>query len=292
MQRSTSNFHRSTRKTILRPASATLLRTIACGLLGFGLAMAPGGETAAQVPPPPVPSPPPAVTLGELLRLALRAHPAVLEAAASARAAEVQAQGARSVYWPQLSLSGGLSGTNAITAAQTSSSPFGIGTVGVAASYDLYDVGKNSDTVGVADAQSRISAAALQAVRIDTAYQVRKAYLNWVQADRLAEVAGLTVQNTRALYDQAQAFFAQGTRARIDVTSALSALDSAQAAYLGAKADAAVAARALANSVGIAELPPGQGDFPAVPDLAFAPEDRLWNAATQSPVVQAAQARL
>ncbi len=236
--------------------------------------------------------PEPTLALSGLIATALRSHPEIQSASASARAQVFRANGARSVYFPQVALQGGVTETNAVTPTQVGITPFTEGNAGLSATWDVYAFGKNESTVDQARIQAKLGRIAYDQARLDVAYAVRQAYVDWVEMRSLVTEQLVQVQNSRQLYDEALAFYRHGTRAWIDVTSAQAALASASASYVVDVANERIARRQLADAVGIPAVPPGTPAFPSVPALASRAEPALFRQAERSPALASAREQL
>ncbi len=234
----------------------------------------------------------PALALSGLIATALRIHPDIRSASASARAQVFRVNGARSVYYPQVALQGGITETNAVTSTQIGITPFTEGNAGLSASWDVYAFGKNESTVDQAQIQAKLGRIAYDQARLDVTYAVRQAYVDWVETRSLVTEQLVQVQNSRQLYDEALAFYRHGTRAWIDVTSAQAALASASASYVVDVANERIARHQLADAVGIPALPTGTPAFPPVPAVAAAAEPALLSQAESSPAVASARTQV
>lgn len=230
--------------------------------------------------------------LDALIRVALHEHPDVTAARETAMAAQAQAAAARSPYWPRVDVSSGSSMTTQVSQAQNTSAPFNLSSVGLSARQQLYDFGKTADEAAAADAAAQASQEQVRVRRVEVAYGVRKAYLEWLRARGLQTQAEVKERSASALLQQATAFWQVGRRPRLDVTSADASLQQAHADVVAARNAARVALLALGAAVGHHGPVEAIPVFPPVPAVAQVSLDDLEARADHHPLVQQGDARL
>jgi outer membrane protein TolC len=240
----------------------------------------------------PLPAPAAPVSLDALIRSALRDHPDVTAASETAMAQSAQAAAARAPYWPQIGLTSGTSMTTQVSQAQNTVAPFNLSSVGVGARQQVYDFGKTADDVDAADAAALGGREQLAARRIDVAYGVRRAYLEWLRARGMQTQAEVKERAAEALLKQATAFWQVGRRPRLDVTSADASLQQAHAEVIATRNATQVALLALGAAIGRPGPVEAEPSFPAVPALAMAPITELRALAERHPLIRQSAARL
>ncbi len=166
------------------------------------------------------------LTLDEAIALALRNNKNILLKSEDVKMAKVQIEEARAGLWPSLNISGGwqeirnLYSKNVGTYSATS---------GV--SQTLYMSGKIVNAIKVSEYNYIASQAVLDAAKLDTVMDVKKAFFTLILADKFAQINKGIVENTREHIDFMQARFSQGQSSESDILALRSALANAQQAY-------------------------------------------------------------
>jgi outer membrane protein len=231
-------------------------------------------------------------SLAQLVEIALQEHPDVTAAQEAAAAQAAQAAGATSPYWPQIGLNSGTSMTTQVSQAQNTAAPFNLSTIGVSARQQVFDFGKTADEVAAAQALAASGQWQLTARRIDVAYGVRKAYVEWLRARGMQSQAEAKKKAADDLLRQATAFWQAGRRPRLDVTSAEAEQLQAGAEVIGTRNATQVSLLALGAALGRSGSVEAEPVFPPIPSLALAPISDLRALAKQHPQVQQSTARL
>ncbi|MBC7544793.1 MAG: TolC family protein [Candidatus Sericytochromatia bacterium] len=232
------------------------------------------------------------MSLDDLVKAALRDHPTLTSAREAAVALRHRASAAGSPYWPQVALNTGTSATTQVSQAQNTAAPFNLSTVGATVRQQLWDFGKTTDEVTAAEEAAQASQMTSESRRVDIAFGVRKAYLEWLRACGLQTQVESRQKAATALYRQADAFWKAGRRAKLDVTRADASLQQANADVIGARNTAQVALLTLGAAIGRSGSVEAETAFPQVPALAEAPMSELTKLADHHPLIRQSAARL
>lgn len=212
-----------------------------------------GKSAAAQLAPAPAPettvAPAPAaarqLSLAQVEKAALAQQPSVLQAKALTAAAEARAREVRAPLLPQivgtaqyLRETGNYvarPGVGPTTAAQPQSSltnSFNYWSFGLTANQLIFDFGQTWGRWRAAQATTDAQAAAEQALRLETLFNVRRAYFNARADKELVDVARHTLADERRHLAQIEGFVTVGTRPEIDLAQARTVVANAQVALI------------------------------------------------------------
>ena len=194
---------------------------------------------------------PPTWTLGDVVVTALRNHPVVAQADAEARAAVARRGQVASIQYPQVDANAGASWSEAVSPATGDPDQATLTSVQGTVSQLLTDFGRTTATVTRADQLAAAAGEAARSSRVDVVFLVHIAYFNVLRAESVLGVRRETLRQRETLYQQAQAFFDTGLKARIDVVRAEANLYQARADIAGAEHEARTARLVLLNSMGI-----------------------------------------
>lgn len=163
-----------------------------------------------------------ALSLEEAVQVALRAHPQVTAAQASADATTARIGQARAPWLPQLNHSAALSAVYA-----GNQPPLNLN-LQLGASQLLYDFGRTGGRIEAAQAAAQAARWDADTTRSQIALSAVTAYYNVLQAEALLDVAARNLTQQRERLAQAESFFSVGTRPQIDVLTARTAAAQAQ----------------------------------------------------------------
>src|SRR5262245_22681546 len=149
-------------------------------MLATALLIVTAGSGPVRAQTPPAPTPPPAVALAALIATADERNPTIAAARQAVQAAEARIALARSGRGPTVSATAGV-GTSGGGTSSTSTTGFST-SVGVGASYTIYDGGANALAVKQAEAGLRSARLALDVARQDTSQTVALSYVNVLRA--------------------------------------------------------------------------------------------------------------
>jgi|UniRef100_A0A7V6A4P9 outer membrane protein len=194
----------------------------------------------------------PRLSLQEAINLALKQNPAIKEAKAKLTSAQEQIGVSRAGLMPRLGFAGNyyygtaFSRTPGFLSATTPSgiSGFPSSLNNQASNYYIYrftlnqliyDFGKTPGQVAGSKATFQQAGEELAGTRQQVVLDTRTAYYGYLSAWKALKVAAENVRQNQELLNQAQGFYREGLRARIDVAKAEANLAEAEAALIRAK---------------------------------------------------------
>lgn len=157
----------------------------------------------------------------------------------------------------------------------------------------VYDFGKTGVQAGVAKKTYEASRENLQASVNDVVYQVKSAYYNQLFLQQQVEVYEDSVLQYQIHLEQAQAYYAIGSKAKIDVSTAAYNLDNTKLTLIQAKNAVENGFAQLTNAMGVPEFAPfdikDRLDKKRY-DITF--EEAFKTASEQSPALLAAKKKM
>ena len=120
----------------------------------------------------------------------------------------------------------------------------------------IYDFGKTGAQAGAAKKTYEASRETLQASINDVVYQVKSAYYNQLYLQQQVEVYEYSVLQYQIHLKQAQAYYAIGSKAKIDVSTAAYNLDNTKLTLIQAKNAVENGFATLTNAMGVPEFAP------------------------------------
>jgi outer membrane protein TolC len=198
-------------------------------LLGAFLLCLPAAAARAEV-----------VTLASLERLAVQERAALAADAARARAARADVERARSGYHPSIELQAQSSlspGRKLVTVQDTSGDPYLVqgarglddggafepqlrNDVSLELRANLYDFGRTSSAVEATRARASATQAEADRTREAIVIAVRTAYLGWLAASELRQLAAQSAAEAKARQMRVEALIAEGARPEADLSPA------------------------------------------------------------------------
>lgn len=224
------------------------------------------------------------LTLEEAVTTAIENHPQVLEAKANLQGAEARTGQALANYYPQIKISSDWSNGRSFFTVKESVMNADVTTAGVYLNQTIYDFGRTDGAVEAARWNRSATADSLAVTRQDIAFRVRNDFYLLLAAEKQVIAIQETVKSKEAVFGQAQEFFNQGVRAKVDVARAESNLYAARTSLIRAENNRDIARVELANALGI----PSLGDRPLVefspsavtmPELSLIQKDAFANRA-------------
>jgi len=210
-----------------------------------------------------------ALTLDEALTTAQKHHPQIVEANEYLNGAEARAGLSLSNYYPQISIAADWNrGRSYLTALQGIRSTE-VHTEALYLKHTIYDFGRTSGVVDAARSNRDAADKALSIARQDLALRVKSAFYLLLATEKQAVAFGETVRAREQVLRQAQEFFYQGIRAKVDVAKAEAALYAAKTALIRAENNREIARMELANAMGAATL--GERSLAEPDSVAFLP---------------------
>lgn len=194
------------------------------------------------------------LTLDEALETARKNHPQVVEARETLHGAEARTGLALANYYPQISVAADWSkGRSFLTALENVRSTE-VHTAALYLKQTIYDFGRTAGLVDVTRRNREAADKALAVTRQELALRVRSAFYLLLASEKQVVAVKETVKARDEVFRQAQEFFDQGIRAKVDVARAEANLYAARTALIKAKSNKELARIELANAMGIASL--------------------------------------
>jgi NodT family efflux transporter outer membrane factor (OMF) lipoprotein len=171
---------------------------------------------------------------------------------AAARFAEARAavRGARSAYFPQVTASSSLTGTNPTNTARGAGTGYTDFLVGVDASYEIDAWGRIRETVNASRAAAQATAADLEFVRLSLHAELATDYFTLRGLDREQRLLEQAVAGYQRALELTQNRFRGGLVSQADVDQAETQLESTRAQVIDVQVDRASFEHAIAVLVG------------------------------------------
>ena len=224
------------------------------------------------------------LTIEDAVMTALGKNPQAIEAQESVAVAEARTGQTLSNYYPQLGIGADWNKGRTFMTATESIKPTEAATSALYLKQTIYDFGRTAGTVASARSNTKAAAESLTITRQDIAFRVRADFYSVLASEKQVLAVRETVRDREALYHQAQEFFNQGVRAKIDVAKAEANLYAARTLLTQAENNRDNARVELANAMGIDSLEDrtlaaSETISPALPELNSAQKDALANRA-------------
>lgn len=192
--------------------------------------------------------------LDEALETARKNHPQVVEARESLNGAEARTGLALATYYPQISVAADWSKGRTFFTVLESIRPTEVHTAALTLKQTIYDFGRTAGQVDAARNNREAADKALAVTRQELALRVRSAFYLLLASEKQVVAVTETVTARQEVFRQAQEFFAQGIRAKVDVARAEANLYAARTALIRAENNRESARVELASAMGIASL--------------------------------------
>lgn len=218
------------------------------------------------------------LTLDRCIGIALEKNPGIIAAVNTVGVNKSRVGGARSGFYPQLSVSAGYTKNSTGTASRvTGTAISGGGLAGsgrsdqylaaVSVNQNILDFGKTSSQVTIAKYNFQSSAQDLVTTENNTVLTVKQAYYGVLQAKRNRDVAADVIKQFQLHLDQAKGFYEVGTRAKIDVIKAEVDLSNAKLSLINAENALKISWVNLNNAMGVPDAP----EYAIEDNLSFEP---------------------
>jgi outer membrane protein len=194
------------------------------------------------------------LTLDEAITTALETHPQVVEAKENLYGAEAKAGQALANYYPQISVSADWTRGQFYYPVQESIKISETNTASLYLKQTIYDFGRTAGSVEAARGNREATENALAVTRQDLALRVRVAFYLVLAIEKQVEAVRENVKAREEVFRQAQEFFNQGIRAKVDVARAEANFFAAKTNLIRAENNREIAKVELANAMGIATL--------------------------------------
>lgn len=222
------------------------------------------------------------LTLDEALATALKNHPQVVEARENVNSAEARTGQASASYYPQISIAADWNkGRSFLTALEQVRSTE-VTTGALYLKQTIYDFGRTAGAVEAARHNREAAEKNLVVTRHDLVLRVKSAFYLLLAAQKQAKATAETVKAREEVYRQAQEFFREGIRPKVDAARAEANLFAARTAMIRAVNNEALARIELASAMGRAEVetrplaePPADGT--GLPERQQAQLDAISN---------------
>ena len=197
------------------------------------------------------------VNLQQAIQIALRHHPSIAAASGTLRANESRIGQAKSNYYPQVNWQTNYSRSSPFASASTrySSGEYDAYSSNLNLTQNIYDFGKTSSQVEIANLNTNASQQDLDNVKSQIVLAVKQTYYSLLQALKNRDVALETVQSFQQHLDQAKGFFEVGVKPKFDVTKAEVDLSGAKLALIRAENTVRIARVNLNNAIGVPAAP-------------------------------------
>jgi outer membrane protein len=208
---------------------------------------------ALLVPPLPLYAAP-FLTLDNALTTALKNHPQIIEATENLNGAEARTGQVLANYYPQVSIAADWNRGRSFLTPLESIKKTEVNTDAIYLKQTIYDFGRTAGTVDAARDYREAAVNALAITRQDLALRVKSAFYLLLAAEKQVIAIKETVKSREEVYRQAQEFFNQGIRAKVDVARAEANLFAAKTALIRAVNNNDLARVELASAMGTASL--------------------------------------
>lgn len=207
------------------------------------------------------------LTLDEAVTMALNNHPQVVEAKENLNGAEARTGQALANYYPQISFAADWNRGRSFLTAQESIKLTEVNTDALYLKQTIYDFGRTSGAVDVARGNRDVVDNALTVTRQDLMLRVKSAFYLLLATEKQVIAASETVTSREDIFRQAQEFFNQGIRAKVDVARAEATMFAARTSLIRAENNRDIARLELANTMGMASM----GERTLVEPLSVSP---------------------
>ncbi len=210
------------------------------------------------------------LTVNQCIEIALKKNPSILAAMNTVEVNRSRVGEARSAYYPQISATGSYNRSktspgspNSLAGSAAVDQLSGTATL----SQNIYDFGRTSSQVDVTKYNLASSRSDLNTSQDAIILSVKQAYYGVLQAKRNRDVAADVLKQFQLHLDQAQGFYAVGTKAKIDVIKAEVDLSNAKLSLINAENALKLAWVTLNNAMGVPDAP----EYSIEDNLSFQP---------------------
>ena len=194
------------------------------------------------------------LTLEEAMATALKNHPQAVEAREDLNGAEARTGQALANYYPQISIIADWSKGRFFLTPIERIKDTEVQTNALYLQQTIYDFGRTAGAVESARWNRAAAAEALAITQQDITFRVRSAFYLVLAAEKQVVATKETVEAREAVFLQAQEFFNQGIRSKVDVARAEANLYAARTSLIRAENNWEIARVELANAIGIPSL--------------------------------------
>jgi len=237
------------------------------------------------------------LTFDRAVALALEHHPSLRAAEANVRASSATLTQARAGYFPAINLSANTTRTEGAFVFNPSFPPRDQRYTNYSASFQaqqtLYDFGKTGGRVSANENFVEATDFDAHATRQNVITNVKLAYLNFIQAERVVKVNEEAVAQAEQHLVRAKAFYSVGKRPEFDVTKSEVDLANAKVNLIRGRNQMQLAKVQLENAMGVHPTTNYTvSEFFVIPQLNTTLDSAKAMAFAQSPELRSARARL
>jgi len=193
----------------------------------------------------------PSLSLDEALEIALKNHPQAVEAQENLHRAEAGTGMALANYYPQIYIAADWSKGRSFLTPIESIRKTEVHTDALYLRQTIYDFGRTAGAVDAARENLTVAAESLAITRQDLTFRLKSAYYLQLAAEKQVAATKETVETREAVFRQAQEFFDQGIRSKVEVTRVEANLYAAKTALIRAENNRELARLELANAMGV-----------------------------------------
>ncbi len=194
------------------------------------------------------------LSLDEAVAAAIKNHPQIVEARSNLTGAEARMGQALANYYPQISFAADWSKGRSFFTAQESIKQTEVSTEALYLKQTIYDFGRTSGAVDASRGNREAADKTLTITRQDLALRVKGAFYLLIATEKQVVAVRENVRARDEIFRQAQEFFNQGIKAKVDVARAEAILFAAKTSLIRAENNREIARIELANAMGIASL--------------------------------------
>ncbi len=201
------------------------------------------------------------LTLQQCIEISLKRQPNIVAAMSAVDASRSRVGQSRANYYPQINWSSGysrtspISGTTERSTGITTNRSFDQYTSSAALNQNIYDFGRTSAQVKIANLNYDSSRFDFRNVSEQIIQNVEQAYYGVLQAKRNRDVSVDTVKQFELHLEQAKGFYEVGTKPKFDVTKAEVDLSNAKLNLIKAENALKIANVNLNNAMGVPDAP-------------------------------------
>lgn len=222
------------------------------------------------------------LTLDDALEMAMNNHPQIVEVKELLRSSDARSGLAQSNYYPQVNFAADWNKGRTYFPAQENIKTTEVNTAGLNLKQTIYDFGRTSGVVDAAHSNREAAEKTFAITRQDLSFRVRSAFYLLLAAEKQVAAVTETVKARSEVFHQAQEFFNQGIRAKVDVARAEANYFSTKTSLVRAVNNREIARLELANAMGIMSLgelqpvePPAYSG--SLPEKTFVQQSAMLN---------------
>jgi outer membrane protein len=194
------------------------------------------------------------LTLDEALTVALKNHPQITEARENLNGAEARTVQSLANYYPQVSIVADWSKGRSFLTPLESIKQTEVNSEALCLKQTLYDFGRTAGAVDATRGYRDAADKALAATRQDVTLRIKSAFYLLLAAGKQVVAVRETVKARQGVQRQAQEFFNQGIRSKVELARAEANYFTAKTALIRAENNRELSRVELASAMGVADL--------------------------------------